>query len=117
MSYQVKGVVTLISPVEMVGDNPKQVVVVESAEQYNNTYAFDVFGEKAVSNFEGIAEGSEVNVSFNIRCVEARDGGRYFTGLSPWKVEELGAQSVPPVPPAPAAVEAGDEGADDDLPF
>ena len=63
----------------------------EGAEQ---TYCFEVFGEEAVENLSKFnKEGDNVKVSFNIKCNEWK--GKYFTGLSSWRIEKVEEGSEP----------------------
>ena len=57
--------------------------VVKTNEEYNNTYFFELFGDKCGLI---LPEGTMVNVQFNISCKEYKN--TYFTSLSVWKMEE-----------------------------
>ena len=54
-------------------------------EEYNNTYAFEIFGSEKIENFKKYTQvGSVIDVDFNVSCNEWK--GKYFTSLSAWKV-------------------------------
>jgi hypothetical protein len=57
--------------------------VVKTNEEYNNTYFFELFGDKCGLI---LPKDTMVNVHFNISCREYKD--TYFTSLSVWKMEE-----------------------------
>jgi len=80
----------------------KQSFILETTEQYNNVYCFEIFGEEKVDKFLKFNKvGNEVKVDFNVSTNEWK--GKYFTSLSAWKVFKADAQ-------APAeAVEAGND--------
>lgn len=84
----------------------KLTFVGETPEEYNNTYAFEVFGKEKVDNFAKYNKvGDVVSVEFNVSCNEWK--GKYFTSLSTWRIDK--AQ-------APQETLQDDNGADD-LPF
>jgi hypothetical protein len=63
----------------------KMTFVGETQEEYNNVYAFELFGEEKVSNFQKFNKvGDVVDVDFNVSCNEWKD--KFFTSLSAWKV-------------------------------
>ena len=63
----------------------KQSFILETTEQYNNVYCFELFGEEKVENFLKFNKvGNEVKVDFNVNTNEWK--GKYFTTLSAWKV-------------------------------
>ena len=63
----------------------KLTFVGETQEEYNNVYAFELFGEEKVSNFQKFNKvGDVVDVDFNVSCNEWKD--KFFTSLSAWKV-------------------------------
>ena len=72
----------------------KLTFVGETEEQYNNVYAFEVFGVEKVENFQKFnKEGDLVDVDFNVSCNEWN--GKYFTTLSAWKVFKAKAEESP----------------------
>ena len=63
----------------------KLIFILETDEQYNNLYAFEVFGDEKVENFiKYNKEGNDVKVDFNVKTNEWQ--GKYFTSLQAWKV-------------------------------
>lgn len=63
--------------------------ILKSDEKYNNTYAFTVFGQEKVENFEKYNKvGDTVKVSFNVNCNEYN--GKYYTNLDAWSVFKEG---------------------------
>jgi len=81
----------------------KMTFVGTTAEEYNNTYAFEIFGEEKITNFVKYSKvGSVIDVDFNIVCNEWK--GKYFTSLGYWKSFKAGgdtpAQSQETVIPA-----------------
>ena len=70
----------------------KQSFILETKEQYNNVYCFELFGEEKVENFLKFNKvGNEVKVDFNVNTNEWK--GKYFTTLSAWKVFKADATS------------------------
>ena len=59
--------------------------VVKTDAEYNNTYFFELFGDKCGLI---LPEGTMVNVHFNISCREYAKADSYFTSLMVWKMEE-----------------------------
>ena len=65
----------------------KQSFVVETNDNYNNIYCFEVFGADKVSSFNSQYEiGSDITVDFNISTNEYKD--RYYTTLQAWKFNQ-----------------------------
>lgn len=99
----------------------KQDFVIETNEQYPKKVCFTLFGEKA-SLIDGISEGSEVEVFFNL---ESRDfNGKWYHNINAWKINaeqgstsqgsgETGLKQREDVTPPPDV--ADDSG--NDLPF
>ena len=77
----------------------KLTFVGETQEQYNNLYAFELFGEEKVDNFVKYNKvGDVVDVDFNVSTREWE--GRYFTSLSAWKVFKANAEAAQVPSPA-----------------
>ena len=77
----------------------KLTFVGETQEQYNNLYAFELFGEEKVDNFVKFNKvGDVVDVDFNVSTREWE--GRYFTSLSAWKVFKANAETAQVPSPA-----------------
>lgn len=82
--------------------------ILETTEEYNNLYCFEVFGTEKVENFEKYNKvGQEVEVSFNVSTNEWN--GKYFTSLQAWKIFK--ADGVAETPKNEG------EPVEDDLPF
>ena len=91
----------------------KLTFVGETNEQYNNIYAFELFGEEKVENFNKFNKvGDVVNADFNVSCNEWK--GKYFTSLSAWSIFK--AENSQPTSAAEPQLETN---SDDnlDLPF
>ena len=66
-------------------DWQKLQFIVETEEEYNNTYCFELFGEDKISDFsKWNKERSKVTVKFNVQNNEWN--GKYYTSLSAWNV-------------------------------
>ena len=88
----------------------KITFVGQTDEQYNNIYAFELFGEDKVDNFLKYNDvGDVVTVEFNVSCNEWN--GKYFTTLSAWKIERLQSDNTIKQEPLTEVKQ------DDDLPF
>ena len=91
----------------------KLTFVGETTEQYNNIYAFEIFGDEKVENFNKFNKvGDIVDVDFNVSCNEWE--GKYFTSLSCWKVFK--SENSQPTSATPEAV-IPEIDVEDDLPF
>ena len=90
MSLQVNGKITKILEKESGTSKTgkewvKQSFIIDSGEQYNNLYCFEVFGSEKVENLSKYNKvGDEVSVEFNVSCNEWQ--GKYFTSLQAWKI-------------------------------
>jgi single-strand DNA-binding protein len=97
----------------------KQSFVVETSEQYNNLYCFELFGDEKVDKFNQYNKvGSVVDVDFNVSTNEWQ--GKYFTTLQAWKIFKSDSDGHTETPkPAPPFEPANDLNEDDrdDLPF
>lgn len=103
----------------------KITFVVTTEEEYNNVYAFEVFGVDKVADFLKYNKvGKMVNVAFNVRTNEWK--GKYFTSLAAWLIKSVEGSGAPG---AHVGVPTGEDFAsmgssmdkksdnDDDLPF
>lgn len=67
------------------GEWVKQSFLLETTEQYNNLYCFELFGDEKVDDFNKYNKiGDEVKVDFNVSTNEWQ--GKYYTSLQAWKV-------------------------------
>lgn len=122
MSLSVKGRIQQIlkpeSGVSRAGKEwQKQEFVIETEEQFPRKVCFTLFGDKT-SLIEGLANGQEVEVSFN---VESREyNGKWFHNINAWKIETESTENIPEPPPEFGMNDIPPEPADDaanDLPF
>tara|TARA_R110002033_G_scaffold60171_1_gene110187 strand:+ start:1878 stop:2201 length:324 start_codon:yes stop_codon:yes gene_type:complete len=59
--------------------------VLITKDEYNNLYAFTIFGEEKVDKFIKYNKvGNEVDVDFNVETREYND--KYYTNLQAWKI-------------------------------
>jgi len=88
-------------------DWQKLSFILETTEDYNNLYCFEVFGDEKVEQFLKYNKvGQDVDVSFNVQTNEYK--GKYYTSLQSWKIFKAEAGEI--------ALEVAQEEADD-LPF
>lgn len=119
MTYEVKGTIKEIWPVEELGskNTRKQTVIVEIAGKYPNVLPFDFWG-KSQSLFEGleIQVGDEVSVQFGLKGREWK--GKYFVSLNAW---DLSITKQPERFRKPASESVSEQGDflndDEDVPF
>lgn len=72
----------------------KMTFVGKTKEDYNNTYAFEIFGSEKIENFKQYTKvGSVIDVDFNVSCNEWK--GKYYTSLSYWKSFKSGGSVTP----------------------
>ena len=95
----------------------KQEFVIETIDQFSRKICFTLFNDK-LSLIDGISNGDEVEVSFNIESREFN--GKWFHNINAWKIDKPEKSSYnepsPPlslddIPPEPA------EDGFNDLPF
>jgi hypothetical protein len=92
----------------------KQGFLVQTKEQYNNLYCFELFGAEKVDNFLKYNKVNDsVDVEFNVQCNEWQ--GKYYTSLQAWKVFK--ADSNAPTIASVQEVANVPSGNDSDLPF
>ncbi|MFC2111618.1 DUF3127 domain-containing protein [Bacteroidota bacterium] len=96
-------------------DWSKQEFIVETQEQYPKKVCFTLFGDKT-DLLQGIAEGEEIKVSFNLESREYNE--RWFHNINAWKIEKLAAQQGNATSPSPSIDDLPPmPNEDDDLPF
>jgi Domain of unknown function (DUF3127) len=126
MALEITGTITNILDVQTgqkkdgSGTWEKQLFLVETKEQYNNLYCFEIFGDQKVDNFKKFNKvGQEVMVEFNVSCNEWQ--GKYFTTLSAWKITATPLQTQTNPQEFKGKQEftepLGQENEDSDLPF
>ena len=94
----------------------KQEFVIETDEQFPRKVCFTLFGDKT-SLIDGIQNGEEVEVSFNLESREYN--GRWFHNINAWKIDKVADNNLPEPPPEFAAGDIPPEPDDEagDLPF
>lgn len=121
-NLQVKGKISQIlepeSGVSRAGKEwNKQEFVIETDEQYPRKVCFTLFGEKT-SLINGLAEGEEVEVSFNLESREFN--GKWYHNINAWKIDKPSAENLPEPPPEFSTEDIPPEPEEDetnDLPF
>ena len=66
------------------GELQKSTVVIETQEQYPNSLAIDVMGEK-ISQLTGLGIGTIVHCVYNAKAREWN--GKYYNSLNAYKIE------------------------------
>lgn len=90
MGFKVTGKITKVKEVQSgtsaAGKEWKKVeFLLETNEEYDKLYCFEVFGEEKVDNFIKFNKvGSTVDVEFNVKTNEWKD--KHFVSLGAWKV-------------------------------
>jgi len=121
---QVKGKIQQIlkqeSGVSRAGNEwKKQEFVIDTIEQFPRKICFTLFNDK-LSLINGLANGDEVEVSFNIESREFN--GKWFHNINAWKIDKPETSSYPEPSPPPSFIssdippEPYDDGVND-LPF
>jgi hypothetical protein len=104
----VVGTVIKVLPVEQIKEYRKQIVVLETHEDYPKKVAIEFFG-KQQPLAEKCEVGKTVDVSINLESREWEKDGKvsFFTTAKAWRLN-FGAppapvRHAPPAPPAPTA--------------
>jgi hypothetical protein len=129
--FKLQGTIKLIKDTQQVSGtfSKREFVVTESSSMYPQDVLFEATQDKC-SMLDGINQGENVEVSFNIRGREwtsPQGEVKYFNSLSAWRIERV-AQGMPQGGPsdmdfgsvssAPQIPSSATEAADDDdLPF
>ena len=93
MSFKIEGKIKSIGEVKNFDNGAKAIDYrVETNEQYNNLYSFEMYkGAEHAEHVENFLKynkvGDNVRVEWNVRTNEYN--GRFFTSLSPWRVDKL----------------------------
>ena len=99
MAYELTGKVKLIQDPQTFssGFTKREVVVTVEDGKYSQDINLEFLQDK-VSLLDGVSEGQEIKVFFDIRGREYN--GRYFNNLVGWKIEgkEDPADELPPIP-------------------
>ena len=113
MELKINGRVKLIMDLQSWDSGfTKREFVITTNEQYPQDVKLECIKDKT-NLLEGLAEGDEVEVSFNVRGNEYN--GRYYVNLQAWKLQKQDDGMNQAAPPAPDFEPVGDD--DDDLPF
>ncbi|MBU3661190.1 MAG: DUF3127 domain-containing protein [Flavobacteriales bacterium] len=111
------GKIKVINPTQVVSDKfSKREFVVETQDQYPQFVMFQTTQDKCAL-LDGIAQGQDVEVSFNLRGREWTSPGgevKYFNTLEAWRIVKLG--NAPQVAQSTTTTTPANE-EDDDLPF
>jgi hypothetical protein len=108
---KVSGTITQVNQVEKGTSKAgkewqKMTFILDSKEQYNNIYCFEIFGQEKIENFKKYCMvGHDVEIDFNVSCRAWND--KYFTTLQMWKFNKVDQAKTPEIESAGA----------DDLPF
>ncbi len=93
--------------------------VIEVPGQYPRDVAFSVWNNRI--DLSTLQMGENLKVSFDAQSRKSTSTGGYFTSLTAWKIEKVGAQPVAAAPVAAAAAPSGPveqpQAGGDDLPF
>ena len=101
MSDTISGEIVKIGEVQEFSSGSRKVqFVIKNNEGYNDqeqVFAFDLFAgaskpEKLDNFLKYNQVGSEVDVSFNIKCNEYK--GKYYTNLDAWRVDQKSNDSA-----------------------
>lgn len=88
MSFTIKGFLTVKNDEVQVSEKlTTRSFVVEVPGKYTDTYAFQLLNDRC-ELIDNIAEGTEVEVSFDIKCNAWKD--KWFTNLNAWKCVPVG---------------------------
>ena len=92
----------------------KREFVITTNEQYPQDIKLECIKDKT-SLLDGLGQGDEVEVSFNVRGNEYN--GKYYVNLQAWRLNKSSGESAPSeqAPSEPDFEPVGDD--DDDLPF
>lgn len=129
--YKLTGTVKVIKDTVQVTEKfaKREFVISETSSMYPQDISFQAAQDKC-SMLDGVTEGEQVEVSFNLRGREwtsPQGEVKYFNTLDAWRIEKV-AQGMPQggpsdmnlgAAPAAASIPAAstEAAADDDLPF
>lgn len=63
----------------------KKSFVIDTGSQYNPEIAFGLFGVDKIALLQGIEQGQEIEVYFNLNSREYK--GNYYTSADAWKID------------------------------
>jgi len=115
MSYELKGKLVMVEPINSVSDKfKKQEFVVEVTDgTFTELIKLQLVNDKC-DMIHGIDTGAELTVKFNLRGRKWEKDGKvmYFNSLDAWKIEQIGAGVTQDTPTASTQTIPGT-----DLPF
>ena len=115
MSFKLTGVVKKVGDTVQVSEkfSKRELVVTDSSTMYPQDIMFE-FAKDKTSHLDGIMEGQEVEVSWNLRgrmWISPQGEEKYFNTLDGWRVDVIGGSTQAQAPTV------GDVDAEGDLPF
>lgn len=99
MSYQIKGVVSVIGERQKISDKfQKKEIVIDFKQGAYDRHLSVEWANDRIDLLDGLTVGEEVEVDFD---VESREyNGRYFTSARGWKIARLQPGKEQPAPAA-----------------
>jgi hypothetical protein len=94
MSFKLTGVVKKVGETIQVSEkfSKRELVITDASSMYPQDISFE-FAKDKTSHLDGIMEGQEVEVSWNLRgrlWVSPQGEEKYFNTLDGWRVEVIG---------------------------
>ena len=121
--YKFNGTVLVIGETQQVSEkfSKRELVLMDDDSMYPQQIMFQ-FAQDKCSMLDGISEGEQVEVSFNLRgreWVNPEGVSKYFNTLDAWRIEVIGSGSNPadltPKEDEPIAASSAEE--ESDLPL
>ena len=98
------------------GFTKREAVVTIEDGQYSQEIAFEFLKDK-VSLLDGVSQGDDVTIHFNIRGREWEGHNRWFNSLVCWKLEVAGKEYADDRPTLPPEDDSKDEDDMGEFPF
>ena len=121
--FKLQGTVKVVKSEEVISDKFKkrEFVITDDSSMYPQDVSFQLAQDKC-SLADGIKEGQQIEVYFNIRGREwtsPKGEVKYFNTLDCWKLQVLGESAGVPVATVEnvAKGDVSDDGSEPDLPF
>lgn len=121
--YKFNGTVLVIGETLAVSEkfSKRELVLMDDDSMYPQQIMFQ-FAQDKCSMLDGISEGEQVEVSFNLRgreWVNPEGVSKYFNTLDAWRIEVIGSGSNPAdlTPKEDEPIAASNAEGDEDLPF
>jgi len=100
--FKYHGHIVRIYPPETYGQYTSQIVVVKSANadpQYSKYYEVPFkFGQRNMDKVNQVQEGQYVEVDFEVKGSQAKDGAKHWGNIEAWNIQVVGATQTPPPP-------------------